>query len=396
MNPQPNNTSHSSHSGPNLTESTSQLTPCATKKPDNTDQVHRRAGDSLQKASPIEIPNPSQSSEANPTQKLPPNSQQTKPSELNLSQKESRSMNSMHPKNQPDTNASNPSKLTPLLFLLTFLLPSLLIGMLFTACELFDGDDPGRGVEVENEFENRLFLPDGTPASGIEVVFYDVSHLPAQNGGNGNTGALTKTSKTNAAALRITPDTNGDYTLTGLPAGEYNLLANNEQYFIYKDILTINNETEIGNDTLATPGSITGYVELEPQHDPQSVTIQILGTNQFTGVSSDGSFKFRNLGAGQYSVKATTKIPEYADLFASFVVTSGLHDTLADTLRPAFTGIPVVKGLAADYDTLNGVVKLTWNKTKYRNFQDYLIYLIYFIIHYLLLIFLNSQLSAMH
>ena len=75
--------------------------PCATTKPDNTDQVHRRAGDSLQKA------------------------------------------------NQPDTNASNPSKLTPLLFLLTFPLPSLLVGMLFTACELFDGDDPGRGVVVQ-------------------------------------------------------------------------------------------------------------------------------------------------------------------------------------------------------------------------------------------------------
>lgn len=49
-------------------------------------------------------------------------------------------------------------------------------------------------------------------------------------------------------------------------------------------------------------------------------------------------------------------------------------DTLSDTIKLIYTGIPVVIGLNAVFDTLNGVMIISWNSAGYSNLQNYLLY----------------------
>jgi hypothetical protein len=202
-----------------------------------------------------------------------------------------------------------------------------------------------------------VYNPDFTPAKGAKVRFF----------------AMDDT--TRSPVSQTETDTNGRYSYKGLAKGMYNIIANNDSLLSYQDSVYITPDTAfIHPDTLGKPGSVTAIVGLQPNHDPRTVTVQGLGTNVFCNVDSNGRFTLAPLARGTYNLRIVTTLPDYSARYKTITATSAKNDTLNDTIFLPYTGIPVVLGMKASYDTVNGLVCLSWNKTSYRDFQTYVIY----------------------
>jgi hypothetical protein len=248
----------------------------------------------------------------------------------------------------------------------TFLLRPLLAAL---ACCLLWGcwgeENPG-GSEVENEVTvGRLYLADGKPAAHARIRIYPVNNLPQP-------GALQK--KADLVYSTFT-DAKGRYTIDSIPAGEYNIFGDRDGDRSLRDSVYLSSSPQnLPPDTLDEPGSIAGVVALQPNHDLRTVTLQLLGTNEYTNADGEGRFTFDNLAEGRYRLRVTTTEENYTPLFLGVTVRSGRTDTLADTLRPVFTGIPVVTGLHVAYDTVAGVAVLSWRPAEYKHFSRFHIY----------------------
>lgn len=225
----------------------------------------------------------------------------------------------------------------------------------------------GRGTVVENELRTGfIYLADGHPAAGARVRVFPVSYVP-------DSAALPK--KAAGSLFSTRTDDRGRFQLDSLPAGEYNILGESDGLYSLQDSVFLSPRTDsVPSDTLDKPGSLTGIVVLQPQDDPRSVVVQALGTNSYANVGEDGRFTLGNLGAGRYTLRVVTTLDEYTPLIVPAGVRAGKADTLADSLVLPFTGIPVVQGLRAVYDTLSGVVTLSWHPVHYRSFSEYQIF----------------------
>ncbi len=226
---------------------------------------------------------------------------------------------------------------------------------------LFESDkETKRGTIVDNELRvGFVYLADGTPAKGARVRLFPVDHLPDSG----------------APAFSDFADEQGKYQVDSLVRGEYNVLSELKGQYSFTDSVFISEQTTtISNDTLGAPGSVAGIVGLQPNHDPITTTVQVMGTNAFANVEGDGHFRLNNLARGTYTLRVLTTLLEYPPLYKTIRVEGGKVDSLKDTLWLPFTGIPVVREIAASYDTLNGIMHLSWKPVAYRNFSEYLIY----------------------
>jgi hypothetical protein len=246
---------------------------------------------------------------------------------------------------------------------------------LFVACAallLTCGTSPkitGTGSETDTAM---IYNPDNTPAVGAVVRFF------------------VSSDSTRAIAYQTKTDANGRYSTKGLVKGMYNMLAYsakglvkgapkmlaaNDSLMVYQDsILVLQDTVLVQPDTLEKPGSITGIIGLQPNHDPRTATVQVLGTDLYTNVNINGRFTLSPVARGSYNLRLVTTLADYTPTYVTIHTQGQKKDTLADTLWLLYTGIPVVTGLAATYDTANGVVHLSWNKVSYRDFQDYLVF----------------------
>lgn len=229
-------------------------------------------------------------------------------------------------------------------------------------------DTAGGSVEENEVLAGTLYLPDGTPAAGATVRVYTVDHVPG-------TKSIAKQEAGRELVFSAQTDEKGRYSIDSLPRGEYNLLGQDNNLVSYRDSVFIWGQPKgLGSDTLRAPGSLTGWVKLQPNHDPRTVTVQVLGTNTFVNAGADGKFVLEGLAAGQYSLQVLTTEPQYTPLAASAKIHSGASDTLPDTLRLVYTGIPVVTGLKVSYDTLSGVARVSWNGVAYPQLQGYQVF----------------------
>jgi hypothetical protein len=230
------------------------------------------------------------------------------------------------------------------------------------------GEDPA-GSEVENEMTlGRLYLADGKPAAHARIRLYPVDYLP-------DPGALRKRAEAASPAYSTFTDDRGRYFIDSLPAGEYNILGDRDGERSLRDSVYLSRSPQtLPPDTLDETGSIAGVVALQPNHDLRTVTLQLLGTNEYANADRQGRFTFGNLAEGRYRLRVTTTEEGYTPLFAGLVVGSGSRDTLADTLRPDFTGIPVVMGVRAVFDTVSGVARLSWHAVDYPRISRYQVF----------------------
>ena len=217
-----------------------------------------------------------------------------------------------------------------------------------------------------------IYNPDNTPAVGAVVKFF------------------VATDSTRTIAYQTTTDANGRYSTKALVKGVYNMLAysarglaksayvmsaSDDSLIAYQDsIIVLTDTVLVQPDTLEKPGSITGIIGLQPNHDPRTATVEVLGTNIYSNVDQNGRFTLAPVAKGNYNLRLVTTLADYTPTYVTISTPGQKKDTLADTLWLTFTGIPVVTGLAASYDTVNGLVHLSWNKAVYRDFQRYLVF----------------------
>ncbi len=235
-----------------------------------------------------------------------------------------------------------------------------------TGCN--SGNDRVAGTEVENEVNvGMVFEPDGKPAVGAEVRVVPVSFNPQP--------AQSKAAASAAAVYKLETDARGRFNVAAIPAGQYNILASKDGLVAYQDSVVLTDAgSRLASDTLGAPGSLTGVVRLQPNHNPATATVQLLGTTVYANVDAAGRFRMDGLAAGIYAARVATTIAGYTPLYTRFTVSGGIVNVLADTLRPVYTDIPVITGVRVAYDTASGVAKITWDRSDYPNLLGYVVY----------------------
>ncbi len=204
-----------------------------------------------------------------------------------------------------------------------------------------------------------IFEPDGkTPAKGAVVKVFKADAVDGQYVSHQTTGNV------------------GRYSIKGLPLGTYNIWAEKDSLALFQNKVVIAaTDTTLRNDTLASSSSITGFINIQPQDDPRTVTLQVIGLDKsFSNIDRDGRFTLQNMAEGNYSLLLKSTLPNYTPTKIEIKVDAGKDDTLNYSLPMMFTGIPVVTGIVATYDTVKGSVLLSWNATDYRDMQAYLVY----------------------
>jgi hypothetical protein len=214
----------------------------------------------------------------------------------------------------------------------------------------------------------HLYNANGTPARNALVRLYRVDYNPSP----------VPLSKSNAAvyAYAIT-DTAGKYSLDTLASGDYNILGMKDDNLSFRDSVPVRQDYKmtVPSDTLKQPGSLRGIVRLLFEHDSKNIFILVMGTQYFTApADTSGRFRLDSLPEGSYNVRFMPTKPDY-DVFDTILkITAGITDTLKDTIRLKFNGIATPGGLTAIYDTLHGVVNLSWNKVPGTNIAGYNVY----------------------
>jgi hypothetical protein len=227
--------------------------------------------------------------------------------------------------------------------------------MVFAACT--NNKIAGTNDETVTGTAAKIRYSNGSPVVGATVKLFDV-------------GDTTR----KPVAVSIT-NANGAYSFDKIPEGTYNIWALKDTLVAFQDsVLIYNNSNTIMEDTVLPQGSIAAIIGMQPNHDPRTAFVQIIGSERYTNVDSGGRFTLVGLTNGTYNIRITTSEPNYTSTFFSIRAHADTRDSLTDTLWLVYTGIPVVTGLSASYDTTNGIVHLSWKRTAYRNFQDYLIF----------------------
>jgi hypothetical protein len=207
-----------------------------------------------------------------------------------------------------------------------------------------------------------LYLAGGKPAAGARVRVYPVGYQPYAD-------------STTPPAFVTTSDKDGRYYIDGQGPGKYNVLGDLDGLSALLDSVDLRTTADaLAPDTLRRPGILCGYVGLQPGDVPSTATVQVLGTYAYANVGTDGFFELPGLARGEYRAVVATTLSDYTPLHTSLSIRVGAKDTLSDTLKPIYTGVPRVVGLQIEFDTLNQVAKISWNAIKFPTFDGYLIF----------------------
>ncbi len=235
--------------------------------------------------------------------------------------------------------------------------------------------NPSGGTATETgNVSGIVYNANGSPAANATVHFYPVSYNP-YTGGLGKTRTLGSVAI--AASLDSTrTDSKGNYSAT-LDSGSYNLLASGDSGLACRDsIATVKGAVIHPCDTLKTPGSIAGVIEMAGGGNPETVFIIFMGTGSVWFPSDTlGNFATGKMAPGSYHIRFLTTLPNYNVLDTTLTVTAGKIDRLGVPIQLRYNGIPVPQGLHILYDSLKEIVTLLWNKpttgTKVANYNVY-------------------------
>lgn len=220
-------------------------------------------------------------------------------------------------------------------------------------------DEPTAGTndETHTTISARILLPDGTtPAVGATV-------------------RLVRRDDVIAAATGLV-EADGRPKVPRVDDGIYALSASSGPLASWTDSVEVRGGRLLleRDDTLRKAGSISGVVLLQPQHDPKTVTVNVLGTDIWTNVGQDGRFRLPELGAGVLRLRFQTTVADYTPLFGTVRLKVSQDTLLPDTLRLPYTGIPVVLGLRAANDSATGDVVVRWRASDHPRLVDYVVY----------------------
>lgn len=155
------------------------------------------------------------------------------------------------------------------------------------------------------------------------------------SGGNPVSGAsVSVVDQNNVQIQSVLTDSQGTYTASGLPPGNYNVVVNAQDFqsAIAGAIVAADATTVVNVSLTPNPGSITGTISPVLQN-----TIVQLYTGQgvfiqSTLADSSGNYQFLNLAPGNYIVTASA--PDYTTESAGAVVVSNAASTVNLTINP--------------------------------------------------------------
>jgi hypothetical protein len=169
-------------------------------------------------------------------------------------------------------------------------------------------------------------------------------------------------------------DAEGRYSLSGLEAGVYNLYGESKQgdaAVLIPRVKYLETALDLGTDTLAPSGSITGKVLNEGS--PVTPAFCYLQGSTFVGLSdSSGAFTLDRIPAGTYRLNYVAQ--GYASDVDSPVVVLPGQSTV---LPPKNLGLdldaqpPAAHIVSATYDTVQGITRIVWNRSKASDVQMY-------------------------
>lgn len=155
------------------------------------------------------------------------------------------------------------------------------------------------------------------------------------SGGNPVAGAsVSVVDQNNVQISAVITDSQGNYTASGLPPGNYNVVVNAQgfQSSIAGAVVTADATAVVNVSLTPNPGSITGTITPVIQN-----TIVQLYTGQGVFIQStladnSGSYQFLNLAPGNYIVTASA--PDYTTESAGAVVVSNAATSVNITINP--------------------------------------------------------------
>jgi len=168
-------------------------------------------------------------------------------------------------------------------------------------------------------------------------------------------------------------DNDGNYDVSGIENGVYSVWAETDSSVFFRDSVNITN-SYVTTDTLVMPRVIRIPIKVEEQHDPRIVEAHILGTHIYPVVDEGSHLTLVKIPSATFPIRLTTSNSDYTPRTWDVVITADSPDTLKDTLDMTYTGVPVVTGIEAVYDTLSGVATIQWDRTAFNRFSRYEIY----------------------
>lgn len=219
--------------------------------------------------------------------------------------------------------------------------------------------DTVAGTNNETHTKGTFYQANGKPAVGARVRVYSATQK--------------ETDSTTVQVAQDYVDANGNVALK-LKPGHYSLVADSGSISAFIDsVFSDGDKVAIPVDTLRPTGTITGYLRVQPMHSPSIAWVHLMRTNLFTKVDSTGFFRFTSVPAGSLDLVAVSHLPEYTP---THKLVRALPDSTVhvDTIDLVYNDLPLVTGIAATYDTLTGVVTLTWHDTAYARKAGYVIY----------------------
>lgn len=253
------------------------------------------------------------------------------------------------------------SRLREQFWLIVLALDLMLAASFLVSCGMFAGTNDETYTAGTNDETHtttaRIFMPDGTtPAAGARVILVPIEGTEIADSGK--------------------VDEKGYPVLDSTADGVYAMTATLRGYASWTDsVKVVAGRLKLkSDDTLELAGSIAGIVLPQPQHDAQTIVVNVLGTDAWANVGANGSFVLPLLGPGTLRLKFATTLPEYTPLYQTVRLGPGAEYAFPDTLRLPYTGIPVVFGLKAKNDSATGDILLSWNAATHAHLVDYVIY----------------------
>ena len=199
-----------------------------------------------------------------------------------------------------------------------------------------------------------FYYGDGRPAANARVSVY----------GAADTGV--------APRLQVVADAAGRVKVPTPGKGFFNLVARDQMgNALFQDSLYSNGGAlPVASDTLRDTGSLTGRVQVPPQYSPRIAWLEVLGAGLYANVDDSGRFRLDGVPPGRFTIVAVTRDSNFTP---TFVQVKAISDTTVDvgTIDLIFTGLPVVQGLQARFDTLAGLVYLKWDSIPLRQTWRY-------------------------
>ncbi len=227
---------------------------------------------------------------------------------------------------------------------------------------LFWGCDQSEKISGTNDETTTsvatIFGADGKPAAGARVQVYAArdTHTTAQASG--------------------LVDVNGHVVLASIPAkGWYNLVVRDGsgRALLEDSLLSDGNRLTIFSDTLRRTGKLVGRIHVQPQDLPSIAWVQLLGAGRYVNLDDSGRFTLDSVPTGKYTVAGLTRAPLYTPTFREVRI---FADSTVDlgTLNLIYTGIPMVTGIHARWDSVQATATVTWDSVATSGVLGYSIY----------------------